>query len=81
MVKSKLGGQEMAVMVGKWQKFSELLLLKFLPFTYHHSNFLAANLDFTPFFTMAFWGPHLFLQFGCFGLDIYPHKNSQAVKK
>ena len=25
----------------------ELLLLKFLPLTYHHSHFLAATLDFT----------------------------------
>ena len=34
---------------------------------YHHSHFLAANLD---FFTMAFWGRHPFLQLGCFALDI-----------
>ena len=32
----------------------ELSLLKFLPLTYHHSHFLAATLDFTSFFTMAF---------------------------
>jgi len=37
---------------------------------YHHSYFLAATLDFTSFFTMAFLGPHPFLQLGCFGLDI-----------
>ena len=34
----------------------ELSLLKFLPLTYHHSHFLAATLDFTYFFTMAFLG-------------------------
>ena len=38
----------------------ELLLLKFLPLTYHHSYFLAATLDFTSFFTIAFWGRTLF---------------------
>ena len=32
----------------------ELLLLKFLPLTYHHSHFSAATLDFTSFFTIAF---------------------------
>ena len=32
----------------------ELSLLKFLPLTYHHSHFLAATLDFTSFFTIAF---------------------------
>ena len=38
-----------------WQKnSSKLLLLKFLPLTYHHSHFLAATLDFTSFFTIAF---------------------------
>ena len=31
-----------------------MLLLKFLPLTYHHSHFLAATLDFTSFFTIAF---------------------------
>ena len=35
---------------------SELSLLKFLPLTYHHSHFLAATLDFTSFFTLAFLG-------------------------
>ena len=40
----------------------ELLLLKFLLSTYHHSHFLAATLDFTPFFTMAFLGiAHCFI--------------------
>ena len=34
----------------------QLSLLKFLPLTYHHSHFLAATLDFTSFFTMAFLG-------------------------
>jgi len=36
------------------------LLLKILPLAYHHSHFLAATLDFTSFFTMAFLGPHTF---------------------
>ena len=50
----------------------ELPLLKFLPLTYHHSHFLAATFDFTTFFTLVFMGGHtLFLQPGCFGLDIY----------
>ena len=48
----------------------ELSLLKFLPLTYHHSHFLAATLDFTSFFTIAFLrAAHIFLQLGCFGLD------------
>ena len=32
----------------------ELSLLNFLPLIYHHSHFLAATLDFTSFFTIAF---------------------------
>ena len=36
------------------QNSPELSLLKFLPLTYHHSHFLAATLDFTSFFTIAF---------------------------
>ena len=36
------------------QNLPELSLLKFLPLTYHHSHFLAATLDFTSFFTIAF---------------------------
>jgi len=47
----------------------ELSLLKILLLAYHHSHFLAATLDFTSFFTMAFLGPHIVLQLGCFGLD------------
>ena len=48
----------------------ELSLLNFLPLTYHHSHFLAATLDFTSFFTIAFLrAAHFFLQLGCFGLD------------
>ena len=39
----------------------ELSLLKFLPLTYHHSHFLAATLDFTSFFTIAFLRVALFL--------------------
>ena len=38
----------------------ELLLLKFLPLTYHRSYFLAATLDFTSFFTIAFLRAALF---------------------
>ena len=38
------------------QNSPELSLLKFLQLTYHHSHFLAATLDFTSFFTMAFLG-------------------------
>ena len=52
------------------QNSPELSLLKFLPLTYHQSHFLAATLDFTSFFTIAFMrAAHLFLQLGCFGLD------------
>ena len=48
----------------------ELSLLKFLSLTYHHTHFLAATLDFTSFFTIAFLRASLFfLQLGCFGLD------------
>ena len=36
------------------QNLPKLSLLKFLPLTYHHSHFLAATLDFTSFFTIAF---------------------------
>ena len=42
------------------QNSPELLLLKFLPLTYHHSHFLAATLDFTSFFTITFLGAALF---------------------
>ena len=49
------------------QNSPELSLLKFLPLTYHHSHFLAATLDFTSFFTIAFLrAALLFLQLGCF---------------
>ena len=37
---------------------------------YHHSHFLAITLDFTSFFTMAFfWGSILFYSWAVFGLD------------
>ena len=53
----------------------ELLLLKILPLTYHHSHFLAATLDFTSFFHHSlFEGRTLFLQLGCFGLDTVNRK-------
>ena len=46
------------------------LLLNFLPLTYHHSHFLAATFDSHLFSPWPFWGRTLFLQLGCFGLDI-----------
>jgi len=50
----------------------ELSLLKFLLLTYHHNHFLAATLDFTFFFTMAFLGAAHFLYcWAVFGLDIH----------
>ena len=49
-VKSKVAANQAA------QNSPELSLLKFLSLTYHHSHFLAATLDFTSFFTMAFLG-------------------------
>jgi len=49
----------------------ELSLLKFLPLAYHHSHFLAATLDFTSFFTIAFLGATTFFySWAVFGLDI-----------
>ena len=48
----------------------ELLLLKILPLSYHHSHFWAAILDFTTSFMLFFLdGPHLFLKLGCFCVD------------
>ena len=39
----------------------EMLLLKFLPLSDHHSHFWAATFDFTTFFMLPFLhGPHLF---------------------
>jgi len=55
------------ISLGFGTKFT--LLLKNFPLAYHHSHFLATTLDFTSFFTMAFLGPHPFLQLGCFKLD------------
>jgi len=52
------------------QNSPELLSLKFLPLSDHHSHFWAATFDFTTFFMLPFLhGPHLFLQFGCFCVD------------
>jgi len=49
----------------------ELSLLKFLLLPYHHIHILAATLDFTSFFTMAFLGAaHFFYSWAVFGLDI-----------
>ena len=51
----------------------ELLLVKFLPLTYHHSHFLATTLD--VFFHPGLFGDHtLFSQLGCFALDNKLHK-------
>ena len=51
-------------------KFTWIVVIKILPLTYHHSHFLAATLDFTSFFTIAFLrATHFFLQLGCFWLD------------
>jgi len=48
----------------------KLLLLKFLLLAYHHSHFLAATLDFTSFFTMAFLGAAMLCyNWAVFGLD------------
>jgi len=42
----------------------ELLLLKILPLSDHHSHFWAVTFDFTTFFMLLFLhGPHLFLDF------------------
>ena len=52
------------------QNLPKLSLLKFLPLTYHHSHFLAATLDFTSFFTIAFRrAAHFFYSLAVFGLD------------
>ena len=45
----------------------EMLLLKFLPLSDHHSHFWAATFDFTTIFMLT--GPHLSLQFGYFCVD------------
>ena len=51
----------MTIQVNFVPNLPELSLLKFLPLTYHHSHFLAATLDFTSFFTIAFLrGAHFF---------------------
>jgi len=43
---------------------------KFTLLTYHHSHLLAASLNFTPFFTMAFLGAaHFYYSFAVYGLD------------
>ena len=51
------------------QNLPELSLLKFLPLTYHHSHFLAATLDFTSFFTIAFLRAAHFFYSLAVGLD------------
>ena len=60
--------------------FPEMLLLKFLPLSDHHSHFWVTTFDFTTFFMQPFLqGPHLFLQFGCFCVDIYVGDMSLVV--
>ena len=55
----------------KQHKLTWLTLLKFLSPIYHHSHFLAVTLDFTTFFTQAIFNrATLFLQLGCFWVDI-----------
>jgi len=51
-------------------KFTWIVIIKKFTISHHHSYFLATTLGFTSFFTIAFLGLHLFLQLGCFGLDI-----------
>ena len=56
---------------GGYTNSPELLLLKILPLSDHHSHFWAATFDFTTFSCCFFLhGPHLFLQFGCFCVDL-----------
>ena len=53
------------------QNSPELLLLKILPLSDHHSHFWAATFNFTAFFMLLFfsWAAP-FLQFGCFCVDL-----------
>ena len=53
MVRNNDNSGEFCAKIKRHQDSPELLLLKFLPLTYHHSHFLAATLDFTSFFTIA----------------------------
>jgi len=54
------------------QNSPEMLLLKILPLSDHHSHFWAATFDFITFFHAAFLHElHLFLQFGCFCVDFF----------
>ena len=48
------------MLLGLGKNSPKLPLLKFSPLTYHHSHFLAATLDFTSFFTIAFLRAALF---------------------
>jgi len=53
-------------------KFTWIVIIKIFAINllYHHSRFLAATLDFTSFFTMAFLGvAHFFYSLAVFGLD------------
>ena len=56
----KKDGKSKVSLGGGYTNSAELSLLKFLPLTYHHSHFLAATLDFTSFFTLAFFGAAFF---------------------
>ena len=60
------------------QNLPELSLLKFLPLTYHHSHFLAATLDFTSFFTIAFLrAAHFFYSLAV--LDLVTHYSEELI--
>ena len=49
----------------------EFIPLKFLPLAYHYSHFLATTLDFTSFFTTAFFSATHFLTAGLFWITFH----------
>jgi len=52
------------------QNSPELLLLKILPLSDHHSHLWASTFDFRTFLCCLFaWAAPFFLQFGCFCVD------------
>jgi len=54
----------------RFTNFAELLLLKFLSLSVHHSHFWTAIFDFTSFHAAFFaWAAPFFLQFGYFYVD------------
>ena len=46
--------------LGFGTKFTRIVVIKIFLLIYHHSHFLAATLDFTSFFTLAFLGAAFF---------------------